>query len=123
MKLIHAFCVQNTHIINSKVSGTYSFFKKLRDTFPRAWLTHRPDDRGNKHLWNVVKLPPDYTALQPRRRYLHTRRRENLKSDFVRIFCSSTPITTPNDQSQKKDRPIGINWETEFAIKTEKSLH
>jgi hypothetical protein len=29
--------------------------------------THRPDDGGSKDLWNVGKLLPDYTALQPRR--------------------------------------------------------
>jgi hypothetical protein len=28
---------------------------------------HRPDDGGSKDLWNVGKLLPDYTALQPRR--------------------------------------------------------
>jgi hypothetical protein len=27
----------------------------------------RPDDGGSKDLWNVGKLLPDYTALQPRR--------------------------------------------------------
>jgi hypothetical protein len=27
----------------------------------------RPDDGGSKHLWNVGKLLPDYTVLQPRR--------------------------------------------------------
>jgi hypothetical protein len=26
-----------------------------------------PDDGGSKHLWNIGKLPPDYTAQQPRR--------------------------------------------------------
>jgi hypothetical protein len=26
-----------------------------------------PDDAGSKHLWNVGKLLPDYTAQQPRR--------------------------------------------------------
>jgi hypothetical protein len=26
-----------------------------------------PDDGGSKDLWNVGKLLPDYTALQPRR--------------------------------------------------------
>jgi hypothetical protein len=26
-----------------------------------------PDDEGNKHLWNVGNLLPEYTALQPRR--------------------------------------------------------
>jgi hypothetical protein len=30
-------------------------------------LTHCPDDGGSKDLWNVGKLLPDYTALQPRR--------------------------------------------------------
>jgi hypothetical protein len=29
-------------------------------------LTHRPDDGGGKALWNVGKLIPVYTALQPR---------------------------------------------------------
>jgi hypothetical protein len=33
----------------------------------RARLTHRPGDGGSKDLWNVGKLLPDYTALQPRR--------------------------------------------------------
>jgi hypothetical protein len=28
---------------------------------------HRPDDGRSKDLWNVGKLLPDYTALQPRR--------------------------------------------------------
>jgi hypothetical protein len=27
--------------------------------------THRPDDGGSKDLWNIGKLLPDYTALQP----------------------------------------------------------
>jgi hypothetical protein len=29
--------------------------------------SHRPDDGGSKDLWNVGKLLPDYTVLQPRR--------------------------------------------------------
>jgi hypothetical protein len=28
-------------------------------------MTHRPDDGGSKHLWNVGKLLPDYTAQHP----------------------------------------------------------
>jgi hypothetical protein len=36
-------------------------------SIPRAQLTHRPDDGRSKDLWNVGKLLPDYTALQPRR--------------------------------------------------------
>jgi hypothetical protein len=37
-------------------------------------VTHRPDDGGSKDLWNVGKLLPYYTALQPRRQpssFLH----------------------------------------------------
>jgi hypothetical protein len=36
-------------------------------SFIRSQLTHRPDDGGSKDLWNVGKLLPDYTALQPKR--------------------------------------------------------
>jgi hypothetical protein len=43
----------------------------------------RPDDGGSKHLWNVGKLLPDYTAQHPRR---HTRSRENLKILFIIYF-------------------------------------
>jgi hypothetical protein len=41
------------------------------------WGTHRPDDGGSKHLWNVGKLLPDYTVLQPKRQqssYYHSSR-------------------------------------------------
>jgi hypothetical protein len=31
----------------------------------RALLTHRPDDGGRKHLWNVGKFLPNYTAQIP----------------------------------------------------------
>jgi hypothetical protein len=34
--------------------------------------THRPDDGGSKHVCNVGKLLPDYTAQQPRRNHLHS---------------------------------------------------
>jgi hypothetical protein len=30
-------------------------------------MSNRPDDGGSKHLSNVGKLLPDYTAQQPRR--------------------------------------------------------
>jgi hypothetical protein len=33
----------------------------------RHFTTYRPDDGGSKHLWNVGKLLPDYTAQHPRR--------------------------------------------------------
>jgi hypothetical protein len=35
-------------------------------------LTHRPDDGGSRHLLNVGRLPPDYTAQQPRRQPIFT---------------------------------------------------
>jgi hypothetical protein len=46
---------------------------------------NRPDDGGKRHLWNVGKLLPDYTTQQPRRQYLHSRLRENLKFHIVFI--------------------------------------
>jgi hypothetical protein len=44
-----------------------------------------PDDEGSKHLWNDDQFLPDYTLQQPRNSYLHTRRRENLKSNSVGV--------------------------------------
>jgi hypothetical protein len=41
-------------------------------------LVETDNDQDSKHLRNVGKLLPDYTALQPRRQC--ARRRENLKS-------------------------------------------
>jgi hypothetical protein len=58
---------------------------------PRARLTHRPDDGGSKDLWNVGKLLPDYTVLQPRRQSLRTHRRENLKS-YAFYFISERTV-------------------------------
>jgi hypothetical protein len=45
---------------------------------------HCPDDGGSTHLWNVSLIRRDYTALYPRRLYLHTRRCENLKSHGIK---------------------------------------
>jgi hypothetical protein len=50
----------------AKVSALADWFLYLKQ-FPRARFTHRPDDGGSKDLWNVGKLLPDYTALQPRK--------------------------------------------------------
>jgi hypothetical protein len=35
-------------------------------SFRARWI-HRPDNEVSTHLWNVVKLQRDYTALQLRR--------------------------------------------------------
>jgi hypothetical protein len=50
----------------AKVSTLADWFLYLKP-FPRARLTHCPDDGGSKNLWNVGKLLPDYMVLQPRR--------------------------------------------------------
>jgi hypothetical protein len=39
----------------------------LATSIIRAIFTHCPDDGGRKYLWNVGKLLPDYSVLQPRR--------------------------------------------------------
>jgi hypothetical protein len=52
-----------------------------------VWLLtffHRPDDGGSKHLWNVGKLLPDYTAQHPRRQ---------LSSIFI---CSDSAAPLPH---------------------------
>jgi hypothetical protein len=36
----------------------------------RARLTHRPDDGGSTHLWNVGRHRFDYTAVYPRRLWI-----------------------------------------------------
>jgi hypothetical protein len=42
------------------------FGERIRGSY---WLhCNRPHDGGSKHLWNVCKLLPDYTARQPRRK-------------------------------------------------------
>jgi hypothetical protein len=50
-------------VMVSALADCFLHLKPIR----RARLTHRPDDGGSKVLWNVGKLLPDYTALQPRR--------------------------------------------------------
>jgi hypothetical protein len=38
-----------------------------RCLLPQSSVIHRPDDGGNKHLWNVGKFLPDNMAQRPRR--------------------------------------------------------
>jgi hypothetical protein len=43
----------------------------------------RPEDGGSKDLWNVGKLLPDYTVLQPRRQQSSQNiLSENLKREY-----------------------------------------
>jgi hypothetical protein len=51
--------------------------------------TRRPDDGGSKHLWNVGKLLPHYTAQQPRRQPSSTSRL-SLKSTQLCVASSGT---------------------------------
>jgi hypothetical protein len=54
--------------------------QRFRDTYS---LQHQgPDDGGSKYFWNVGKLLPDYTALQPRRQ----------PSQYLRRKHSSIPM-------------------------------
>jgi hypothetical protein len=54
-------------------------------------LTRRPDDGGSKHLWNVGKLLPDYTAQQPRRQpsSYSPPWEPQISLSHVNVFCSS----------------------------------
>jgi hypothetical protein len=45
----------------------YQRFKSPCCLHHQGVMTHRRDDGGSKNHWNVGKLLPDYTALQPRR--------------------------------------------------------
>jgi hypothetical protein len=36
----------------------------LKQVWPRAVISNRPEDGGSKHFRNVGKLPPDYTTQQ-----------------------------------------------------------
>jgi hypothetical protein len=47
----------------SALTGSFLYLKLIS----RAQLTHLPHDGGSKDLWDIGKLLPDYTALQPRR--------------------------------------------------------
>jgi hypothetical protein len=50
-------------IVEVRWSVVYIFCKTAFETD----VGNYPDDGGSKDLWNVGKLLPDYTALQPRR--------------------------------------------------------
>jgi hypothetical protein len=57
----------------------YKYQIKSNYDIGRIWGSHggeyqgdRPDDGGSKDLWNVGKLLPDYTVLQPRRQQSST---------------------------------------------------
>jgi hypothetical protein len=54
-----------------------------------------PDDGGSKHLWNVGKLLPDYTAQQPRRqpssRYTEARTSTNTSVWRFSYTCLTFP--------------------------------
>jgi hypothetical protein len=60
-------------------------------------LHQRPDDGGSKYLWNVGKLLPDYTTLQPRRQpsSFSTPWEPQIKRKVKRAahFCSSRGTT------------------------------
>jgi hypothetical protein len=71
-------------------------------------MSHRPDDGGSKVLWNVGKLLPDYTALQPRRQP------SSYLLFHVSIMAFYTALTThiqPSaDISRRVSRPASNTW-------------
>jgi hypothetical protein len=90
-------------------------------------MAHRPDDGGSKDLWNVGKLLPDYTVLQPRRQQFHTHRRENLKSYLDLIGFVGSYIETGFSQSEATELNTKlcikyIDTETSEPIATNKVL-
>jgi hypothetical protein len=54
-------------LLSSPLVRPSFYLVQLVPISPRARLTHRLDDGGSKHLWNISKLLPDYTAQHPRR--------------------------------------------------------
>jgi hypothetical protein len=55
------------------IEGPYAYYRILAMLFDgeiqvlTAAMTHRPDNGGSNHLWNVGKVLPDNTAQHPRR--------------------------------------------------------
>jgi hypothetical protein len=64
---------------------------------------------SSKHLWNVGKLLPDYTAQHPEDSHFHIRRRENLKSHQLKLLIITNLLSIlwdnrldPPDSEQQK---------------------
>jgi hypothetical protein len=67
-----------------------------------------PDDGGSKHLWNVDKLLPDYTAQQPRRqssslgkevyKWSNLEKRGKQKRAVARFSRSMTAVLTGRNE-------------------------
>jgi hypothetical protein len=63
---------------------------------PTCCLHHQGDDHGgSKYLWNVGKLLPDYTELQPRRQtsrlmmFENTYYYDQIKEDEMGVACTT----------------------------------
>jgi hypothetical protein len=73
---------------------------------------HRPDDGGNKHLWNVGKLLPDYTVQHPRRvNFIFEYCRHVVK--YTYLFCLLI----------KKWRTRRCKWTSEWMSDGVENLH
>jgi hypothetical protein len=67
----HQFIWYST-ILSRKLNMLTKYNLRFSRRWQWGWLSsgygdHRPDDGGSTDLWNVGKLIPVYTALQPRR--------------------------------------------------------
>jgi hypothetical protein len=57
---------QNHHVEIQVLTAASTKMIIFWDVVPCS-LTHRPDDGGSKHLWNVGKFLPDYMAQHSKR--------------------------------------------------------
>jgi hypothetical protein len=79
------------------------------------WVTHRPDDGGSRHLWNVGKFLTDYTTAQQLRRQpsLYSMRNWNISynSGFSEHFCYEIRINNiVENRANKKYRLMLVFW-------------
>jgi hypothetical protein len=58
----------------------------------RRVVTHHPNDVGSKHLWNVCKRVPEYTAQKPWRQPSSSKYFLVVNPSLVTMFTPSRPV-------------------------------
>jgi hypothetical protein len=76
---------QQDHCVWADYFFCYSGQQRKNERECNFNISDRPDDGGSKDLWNVGKLLPDYTALQPRRQ--PSSLQKSLQADISRTLC------------------------------------
>jgi hypothetical protein len=78
----------------------------------QVFLHHRPDDVGSKHLWNVGKCLPDYTAQQLRIQSFSYSALWEPQISKYKLTCSFFSVRErsqcENSLSKAKHRPIHL---------------